>query len=436
MRWLEVNYSNPLKGTVNIPGSKNSSLGLLAACCLCDEPVHLYAIPDIHDIRVVTDILEEIGAVVKRDSQELYIDPSGINCSVIKPEKSSAFRTAYYFIGALLAKHRKISVGYPGGDSFGPRPIDQHIKGLEALGAKFSFYTDHYVVESEKLTGTEIYFDVITSGATLNLILAAVLAEGKTVLYNAARDPEIVDVVLLLNKMGAKISGAGTDNIKIEGVAELKGCTHSVIPDRLIAGTFMMAAGITKGNVTITNVIPEHLEACILKLSEMGMEIDHSYNSINAYTNSALRPTKITTGMYPVLGSDYQQPITALLLKARGRSVVSDKIYPERYNHCKELMKMGADITIKNGTAYVRGNAQLIGTHVYASDIRAGTSLILAGLTAEGTTYITGVEHLERGYEDVVAAFQSVGADIQLCEGDLNEKESEFFTMSRKIVRV
>ena len=248
MRWLEVSNSAPLNGCIKVPGSKNSSLALLAASCMAQAPVTLHNIPNILDINVVCSILEKIGAVIKRINNTLIIDPTGIHTSEIDPVKASEIRPAYYFVGALLARYKKVSVGYPGGDCIGPRPIDQHFKGFEALGAHFTFYDTYYTVEAETLTGCDIYFDVITCGATINLMLAAVLAKGKTVLHNAARDPEVVDVAILLNSMGAKVIGAGTDTIRIEGVRELGGCVHTVISDRLIAGTFLMTAGITRGD--------------------------------------------------------------------------------------------------------------------------------------------------------------------------------------------
>lgn len=414
MKYLEVNCSSPLKGNVKVPGSKNSSLGILAACCLADEPVYLENIPYITDIDVFCDIGKNIGMKTNRSNGILAVDPTTIHTSLIDPQKSSSFRTAYYFIGSLLAKFKKVAVGFPGGDNFGPRPIDQHIKGFKALGASVTFYENHYIIEAEKLTGTDIYFDVITSGATINLMLAAALARGRTVLHNAARDPEVVDIAILLNKMGGKIYGAGTDTIRIEGVPQLGGCSHQVIPDRLIAGAFLVAAGVTGGEIVIDDIIPEHLDSCIEKLIEIGVDIKRRDSSLIAHGGGRLKATRVRTGMYPVFASDLQQPITALLLKAHGRSTISDRIYPQRFNHCEQLKRMGADITVKSGVARINSYKPLKGAWVHASDIRAGTCLVLAGLIAEGTTYITGVEHIERGYEDAVKVFTKLGADIKL----------------------
>ena len=434
MRWLEVNCSKPLNGNIKVPGSKNSSLALLAACCLAEEPVYMSNIPEITDIKVVLQILRSLGASVEKQNNTYIINPSSIHTAEISPELSSAFRAAYYFAGALLAKHHKISIGYPGGDNFVSRPIDQHIKGLKALGAEVKCYDNYYTIEAEKLTGAEIFFDVVTGGATINVMLAAVLASGKTTLYNAARDPEVVDTAILLNKMGAHIYGAGTDTIRIQGVTQLGGCAHAAAPDRLIAGAYLMAGGITKGTLTVDDVIPEHLSACMSKLTETGLQFETTESSITVYGSGRIKATRIRTGKFPMFESDFQQPITVLLLKAAGRSVLSDRIYPKRYNHCDQLNRMGADITVKNGIARINSHRQLTGSWVHAGDIRAGTALVLAGLMAEGTTRITGVEHIERGYEDIVRDFKQLGADISLLSGDGLQEELDLTATA--VVRV
>lgn len=421
MRWLEITRSNSLTGSITIPGSKNSSLPLLAACCLCDSKVILKNIPNISDVSLICDIAENIGMniVIKKD--KLILDPSNIYSSNIDHKKSAHFRASYYFAGALLAKFKKVSIGYPGGDDFGSRPIDQHIKGLEALGAKFNFYPDYYVVEANKLIGSDIYFDVISSGATINIMLAAVLAEGKTILRNVAKDPEVVDVAIFLNEMGALVKGAGTDRIVIEGVKRLGGGTHFAIPDRLIAGTFLMAAGITGGDITVEGIIPEHLISCTAKLEEAGLYIEKGNNYIRAFTKEKIKGVNVKATMYPGFATDLQQPLTAMLIAASSHSVIVDTVYPGRFNHCHELNLMGADIIIKEGSAIIPGNRCLKGALVNASDVRAGISLILAGLSAEGTTYITGVEHIERGYADFVKNFVSLGANMKLVENDEEE---------------
>jgi UDP-N-acetylglucosamine 1-carboxyvinyltransferase len=425
MRWLEITKSNSLTGSITIPGSKNSSLPLLAACCLCDEKVILKNIPNISDVSLVCDIAEDIGMKIIIKEDELILDPSNIYSSIIDPKKSAHFRAGYYFAGALLAKFKKVSIGYPGGDDFGSRPIDQHIKGLEALGAKFNFYSDYYVVKADTLIGTDIYFDVISSGATINIMLAAVLAEGKTILRNVAKDPEVVDVAVFLNEMGANVKGAGTDIIIIEGVKSLGGGTHSAIPDRLIAATFLMAAGITEGDITVEGIIPEHLISCTAKLEEVGLCIEKGNNFIRAYTKEKFQGINVKAAMYPGFATDLQQPLTTMLVAANSHSVVIDTVYPGRFNHCHELNLMGADIIIKEGSAIIPGNRSLKGALVHASDVRAGIALILAGLVAEGTTSITGVEHIERGYVDIVKNFVSLGANIKLVE--INDEENTTF---------
>jgi UDP-N-acetylglucosamine 1-carboxyvinyltransferase len=359
------------------------------------------------------EIADEIGMkIVRQQSGDVFIDPQGIHTGYLNHCKTSAYRASYYFVGSLLAKKGKVSLGYPGGDNFVSRPIDQHIKALRLLGAKFTFYDDYYEVEADKLVGASIYFDIVTSGATINAMLAAVLADGRTELLNAAKDPEVVDTANLLNYMGAKIIGAGTDKIKIDGVKQLGGCTYTAIPDRLIAGAFLMAAGATRGTVTIDEIIPEHMQSCVSKLQEIGMSFEKKENSITAYGDVNIKATRVRTGMYPAFATDLQQPMTSLLLRAPGRSIITDKVYPERYNHIPQLNKMGAQITMRRGSAFIQGGSTLLGGYVHASDVRAGTCLIIAGLMAEGRTMISGVEHIERGYDNVMNQFRGLGAKL------------------------
>lgn len=415
MKWIQVEPSGPLNGPVRIQGSKNSSLALIAAACMSGETVTLTGIPDILDIRVIEEIVASIGIHMKRHPDgSITVHAGEIRHAELDRAKTSAYRASYYFIGALLGRTGKVTIGYPGGDNFVSRPIDQHVKALKALGAHFDFHQDHYVVTAARLAGASVFFDTITSGATINAILTAVLAEGRTELRNAARDPEVVDTANLLNRMGARIVGAGTDTIRIDGVKELHGCTYSVIPDRLIAGAFLMAAGITGGTITVEDVIPEHLGSCLAKLKEIGLSLDVNESSITAYGGDRLRATRVRTGMYPLFATDLQQPITALLLSAQGRSIVSDKVYPERFNHVPQLRRMGARIEVRGGSAFIQGGYPLKGSHVHASDVRAGTCLLLAGLAAEGNTYISGIEHIERGYEDAIGMFRSLGARLTL----------------------
>jgi UDP-N-acetylglucosamine 1-carboxyvinyltransferase len=417
MKWIQVEPAGPLEGSVRIQGSKNSSLALMAAACMASEPVTLMGIPDILDIRVIQEIVEEIGVKLERHTDgTITVDAGNLHSAALDKSKTSAYRASYYFIGALLARSRSVTIGYPGGDNFVSRPIDQHIKVLKAMGASFDFREDYYVVKAEKLTGASVFFDTITSGATINAILAAVLAEGRTELRNAARDPEVVDTANLLNRMGARITGAGTDSIRIEGVKELCGCTYTVIPDRLIAGAFLMSAGITGGSVTVEDIIPEHLSSCLVKLKETGLQLEVHDTRITAYGGEPLRATRVRTGMYPLFATDLQQPLTAMLLVAQGRSIISDRVYPERFNHVPQLRRMGAQIDVRGGSAFITGGRPLKGSHVHASDVRAGTCLLLAGLIAEGNTYISGVEHIERGYEDAIGLFRSLGAKISITQ--------------------
>ncbi|MDF2714252.1 MAG: UDP-N-acetylglucosamine 1-carboxyvinyltransferase [Paenibacillus sp.] len=424
MNIIRLERSGPVSGSVKIQGSKNSSLSLMAACCLSDSPVTLSGIPDIYDIRVICEIADDIGmTTVRHPNGDITLSPEKIHNANIDKEKASSYRASYYFIGALLAKYGKVSIGFPGGDNFVSRPIDQHVKGLKAMGAEFSFHEDHYTVEAKKLTGADIYFDTITSGATINCMLAAVLAEGRTVLRGAAKDPEVVDTAVMLNEFGARISGAGTDTIRIDGVKSIGGGQHTVIPDRLIAGAFLMSAGITGGSVTVTDVIPDHLGSCIAKLSEIGLQFESHDNCITAYGSGKLRATRVRTAMYPGFATDLQQPLTALLTQANGKSIISEKIYPKRFQHVAQLRRMGADIDMRGSTAFIRGGAPLKGSWVHATDIRAGTCLLLAGMVAEGPTCITGVEHIERGYEDAIAAFRSIGVHLRLEQVDAAHAE-------------
>jgi UDP-N-acetylglucosamine 1-carboxyvinyltransferase len=413
---MEVRNAGLLKGNIIIPGSKNSSLALISACCMAGGEVTLSNVPDISDIDLLCEIGQDIGLKIIKNGSTYSFNPTEIHSSIISPEKSSFYRAAYYFIGALIAKFKKVSIGYPGGDNFGSRPIDQHIKGLQALGAKFTFHKDYYTVETEKLIGTDIYFDVITSGATINVMFAAIFAEGRTILRNAARDPEVVDTAIFLQKMGAKIRGAGTNVIIIDGVKELGVCTHCVIPDRLVAGSFLMAAGATGGDITVENIIPEHLYSCTAKLEEAGLGLEYGEDYIRAFKYKEFNGVGIKTAMYPGFATDLQQPLTTMLIGAQSHSTITDTVYPGRYNHCVELNKMGADIIIKNDCFVIPGKRNLSGAWVQASDVRAGISLIIAGLSAKGTTYITGIEHIERGYTDIIETFNFLGGDITICQ--------------------
>jgi UDP-N-acetylglucosamine 1-carboxyvinyltransferase len=412
-----VETSGALNGSVHIPGSKNSSLALLAAACMADDVVTLEGIPAIDDMRQIVGIARDIGLDLQRqDNGDVRLDPRFIHSATIDPGKASAYRASYYFAGALLAKFGRVTIGFPGGDDFKSRPIDQHIKAFQALGATVTFREDHYVVEASELRGADIYFDTISHGATVNGMLAAVRAKGRTHLYHAAVDPEVVDAAALLNQLGARIYGAGTDCIRIEGVPYLNGGIHAVIPDRLVAGSFLMAAGMTGGQVTVKDVIPEHMGSCIAKLKEAGLEIEIGENSVTAIGSGIVKATRIRTSMYPGFATDLQQPMTALLLMAKGKSIVTEKVFPHRFNHVPQLRRMGAEIELRKDSAFIKGGRPLVGDWVHATDVRAGTCLVLAGLVAEGQTRITGVEHVERGYTDIIGSLRSLGANISLVE--------------------
>ncbi len=427
LRWLEVERSQPLCGSVDIPGSKNSVQALLAAACLADDTVVLDGVPDLLDMPVILDICASLGLkATVLAPHTLSLDPRSIRTGEVPPKKSSAYRAAYYFVGALLAKMGRVSVGYPGGDNFGERPMEQHFKGLKALGAKVTFHSDHYVVESNHLRGAEIYFDTVTMGGTINVMLAAVRAEGLTILRNAAQDPEVVDVANLLVAMGASVKGAGTSEIRIEGTDSLSGCRHTVIPDRLTAGTFLIGAAATKGKVTVRGVIPEHLSAVLAKLRDMGMQITVANEDVTAQYVGSLKAIRLGTLPYPGFPTDLQQPLTAALLAASGRSLVVDTVF-RRFNHLPQLRRMGAQFRERQQAIMIPGGQSLQGTYVHATDVRAGASLVLAGLMASGTTRISGVEHILRGYENVVTNFSSLGASIRMLEEDAQSIKNASF---------
>jgi UDP-N-acetylglucosamine 1-carboxyvinyltransferase len=421
LKIIQTELSGPLNGTVHIPGAKNSSLAILAAACLADDIVKLDGIPSIEDVRVIADISRDIGMGFRQEKGQVIIDPRWIHSATIDPGKACHYRASYYFAGALLAKFGKVTIGFPGGDDFHARPIDQHMKAFRALGAQIQLFNDYYIVEASELIGATIYFDTITSGATINAMLAAVRAQGVTRLHNAAMDPEVVDTASFLNLLGARIFGAGTDSIRIEGVPYLNGGTYSIIPDRLIAGAFLMAAGLRGGRITVKDVIPEHMGTCLAKLEEVGLQVECGDNHITAYGTGRLRATRVRTGMYPGFATDLQQPMTALLLHAGGKSIVTDRIYPKRFAHVPQLRRLGAEIELRKESAFISGGRPLQGGWVHATDVRAGTCLIMAGLTAEGRTNITGIEHIERGYEDVIGCFKSIGAKLSMVEMDREE---------------
>lgn len=413
MRYLEVHRAQ-LNGVTTVQGAKNSALALLPASLLTDQSVIIENVPTISDVDVVASIFDDLGIFYRRDKQSWTIQAREIPNHIISKEKATKYRASYYFMGALIARLRKLYIGLPGGDDFGSRPIDQHLKGLRALGVRITEESNGYKLECDRLVGTDIYFDCITSGGTMNVIMAAVLAEGETRLYNAARDPEVVDLCHLLNKMGAKIIGAGTDTIRIRGVDALHGCKHTVIPDRLIAGTYVIAAIATEGEVRVEGIIPEHLNALTSKLQEMNASFDIEDETIIVQGPQRLRAVRVRTGMYPQFATDLQQPLTALMLKAGGKSIVTETIYPNRFSHIPHLINMGAKVERRGATSFIQGGQPLYGADVCATDVRAGFSLLIAGFMAEGTTRIYGIEHMERGFDDLVGNFNRLGANLRI----------------------
>ncbi len=412
MNKLFVEGGTPLKGTVKIGGAKNSAVALLPATILADSPVSIEGLPDISDILILSELIEEIGGTVTRDGSTVHIDPSKMTSMPLPNGKVKKLRASYYFMGAMLGRFKRAVIGLPGGCHIGPRPIDQHIKGFEALGAKVTNEQGAIYLRADELIGARIYLDVVSVGATINIMLAAVRAKGRTVIENAAREPEIIDVATLLTSMGAKIKGAGTDVIRIEGVDTLSGCTHTIIPDRIEAGTYTILAAALGEDVLIDNVIPQHLEPVIAKLREMGVDIEEGEEHLRVRRSDNLTAVDIKTLVYPGFATDLQQPFTALLTKAEGTSIVTDTIYSARFKHADELRRMNAKIKVEGSSAIIYGPTKLQGAKVRASDLRAGASLIIAGLMAEGITEITGVEHIERGYEDLTDKLVNLGAKI------------------------
>ncbi len=416
MRYLEVIGKTKLHGSISVQGAKNSALALLPAALLTDQPVHIANVPIISDVDVIASIFDDLGVTYIRHGDQWQIHASHLDHHPITKDKAMKYRASYYFIGATLARLGRMFIGLPGGDNFGSRPIDQHLKGLRALGVMIKEVKDGLILEADELIGNSIYFDVITSGATMNVIMAAVLAKGETNIYNAARDPEVVDLCNLLNKMGAKIVGAGTEHIRIRGVDALTGCKHTVIPDRLIAGTYIIAGLATDGELVVEEIIPEHLSSLLHKLKEMNAQFTISDDAIKVSGTQKLRATRVRTGMYPSFATDLQQPLTALMLRANGKSIITEQIYPNRFSHLPYLARMGAQIEKRNATAFISGAHSLVGADVHATDVRAGFSLLIAAMMSEGITRIYDIEHMERGFDDIVGKFTSLGAKLHIAE--------------------
>lgn len=416
MKIMEIEGAKELSGTIRISGAKNATVALIPAAILTDEEATICNIPEITDTDALCDILEALNVNVKRASESIVVDPSKMKNIEITENFSKKLRASYYFMGALLGKYKKAVMYFPGGCSIGARPIDLHLKGFEALGAKITSEKNKYIVEAEELKGANIYLDIASVGATINIMLAAVKATGKTVIDNAAKEPEIVNVATFLNNMGAKITGAGTSTIKIEGVKHLHKCFHEVIPDRIEAGTYIVIGALCGKPLKVDNVIPEHIDSLLSKLEEIGVELEVGADYVIVSKKDNYKSTTIKTAVYPGFPTDLQQPFTVLLTQSSGKSKVVETIFENRFMHIPYLKELGADITVKNQTATILGPTTLRGSTVVATDLRAGASMIAAALIAEGTTTITNVEHILRGYEQIVEKLTSVGAKITIKE--------------------
>ncbi|MCY7035658.1 UDP-N-acetylglucosamine 1-carboxyvinyltransferase [Streptococcus sanguinis] len=418
MKKIVIHGGRPLKGEVTINGAKNSVVALIPAVILADDIVTLDGVPDISDVDSLIDIMIAMGASVTRSEDSLTIDPRGIQNVPMPYGKINSLRASYYFYGSLLGRYGEATVGLPGGCDLGPRPIDLHLKAFEAMGAKMTMDGNYMNLSTggQQLKGASIYMDTVSVGATINTMLAAVKAKGRTIIENAAREPEIIDVATLLNNMGAHIRGAGTDIITIEGVPHLHGTRHQVIPDRIEAGTYIALAAAIGQGIQINNVLYEHLESFIAKLEEMGVRMTVSEDSIFVEEQQNLRAINIMTSPYPGFATDLQQPITPLLLTANGHGKITDTIYEKRVNHVAELAKMAGKISTSSDQIVYEGPNQLQGAQVKATDLRAGAALVIAGLMAQGKTEITNIEFILRGYSNIIEKLTSLGADIQLIE--------------------
>ena len=419
MRKIIINGGKKLQGEVTVSGAKNSVVALIPAIILSDGVVTLDGVPAISDVDNLIEIIEVMGGSVKRDGETLEIDPRGVKDMPMPFGKINSLRASYYFYGSLLGRFGQATVGLPGGCDLGPRPIDLHLKAFEAMGASISYEDESMRIATDagqRIKGAHIYMDTVSVGATINTMLAAAKADGRTVIENAAREPEIIDVATLLNNMGASVRGAGTEVITIEGVESLHGTRHQVIPDRIEAGSYIaMAAAIGKG-IKVKNVLYEHLESFIAKLEAMGVRMTVEEDAIFVEEQGDLKPIDIKTSPYPGFATDLQQPMTPLLLKASGRGKIIDTIYEKRVNHVPELARMGADIQVLGGQIVYNGPTQLSGVPVKASDLRAGAALVTAGLMAEGQTEITNIEFILRGYSNIIEKLSDLGADIRLIE--------------------
>ncbi len=417
MKVIKITGGKKITGTIKVSGAKNSSVALLPASILADSDVTICNVPEITDTDVLCDMLRFLGADVRRASESVVITPT-IDNKLIPQEFTKKLRASYYFMGALLGKKKHVEMYLPGGCSIGKRPIDLHLKGFESLGATITQDGDKYIVDAKELKGAHIYLDIASVGATINIMLAAVLAKGTTIIDNAAKEPEIVNIAVFLNNMGAKITGAGTSEIRITGVEKLHGCFHEVIPDRIEAGTYLIIGSLVGVNFKVYNIIPEHVESLTMKLEEMGVDVEYGSDYIIVNSKESYKPVNITTLGYPGFPTDLQQPFSVLLSKCKGVSKVEETIWENRFMHLPYLEKMGMKVKRDGMIATFTGPTKLTGCEVEATDLRAGAAMVAAGLAAEGETTITNIEHILRGYEGIVEKLTDVGAKITLEEVD------------------
>ena len=422
-----IKGGNPLVGEVEIGGAKNAALAILAAAIMTDETVRIDNLPDVRDINVLLEAIEMIGATVDRvDRHTVRINASTIGDVSVDYEYIKKIRASYYLLGALLGKYKKAEVPLPGGCNIGSRPIDQHLKGFRALGASVDILHGAIVARASSLEGSHIFLDMVSVGATINIMMAASMARGRTIIENAAREPHVVDVANFLNSMGANIKGAGTDVIRIRGVEQLHATDYSIVPDMIEAGTYMTAAAATKGDILIKNVIPKHLEATTAKLVEIGCQIEEFDDAVRVIASRRLRRTHVKTLPYPGFPTDMQPQMAVVLTMSEGTSIVTESIFENRFKYADELARMGADIKVEGNSAIIDGVERLTGARVSAPDLRAGAALVIAGLAADGITMVDDIVYVQRGYEDFEGKLSSLGANIQRV---FSEKEAQKFKL-------
>ncbi|GIP36559.1 UDP-N-acetylglucosamine 1-carboxyvinyltransferase [Paenibacillus sp. J2TS4] len=417
MNKLMIAGGRPLRGTVSISGAKNSAVALIPAAILAETTVTLDNLPALSDVAIYMELLTELGASIEWRDGQMIINPESLRAAPLPNGNVKKLRASYYLMGALLGRFGEAVVGLPGGCNFEPRPIDQHIKGFEALGAEVFNEGGAIHIRAKQLRGAKIYLDVVSVGATINIMLAAARAKGVTIIENAAKEPEIIDVATLLSSMGVQIKGVGTETIRIEGVDALHGCRHSIIPDRIQAGTYMIAAAATRGDVVVDNIIPKHMEAVIAKLQEMGVGIEEMDESIRVIGRQEYAHVDVKALIYPGFATDIQSPMASLLTQANGTSILTDYVYSNRFKYVPELARMGAKIKLEGRSAIIEGGTPLSGAKVTATDLRAGAALVIAGLTApSGITEVSGLEYIDRGYDNLVENLSMLGAEIWRAE--------------------